>query len=76
MISLPPRGWKTHVSVCLENASDLIASAFSLATICAALGGLYGAWKHLRFWDESSPTDEQANKPDKNAGPERERSAR
>jgi hypothetical protein len=32
-------------------------TAGSLATICAALGGLYGAWKRLRSSDEVSSTD-------------------
>jgi hypothetical protein len=31
-------------------------TAGSLATICAALGGLYAVWKHLRSPDEPSGT--------------------
>lgn len=33
-------------------------TAGSLATICAALGGLYGVWKRFRGRDEASPTHE------------------
>jgi hypothetical protein len=33
-------------------------TAGSLATICVALGGLYGVWKRFRGRDEASPTGE------------------
>ena len=39
-------------------------TAGSLATICAALGGLYAIWKRPRFPDGPSSTDEIASKPD------------
>ena len=39
-------------------------TAGSLATICAALGGLYAAWKRLRLADESSSTDKPDGKAD------------
>lgn len=39
-------------------------TAGSLATICAALGGLYATWKHLRLPDESSSTSEPDSKAD------------
>jgi hypothetical protein len=38
-------------------------TAGSLATICAALGGLYAVWKHFRFSDGSSNTDETGGNP-------------
>lgn len=39
-------------------------TAGSLATICAALGGLYGVWKRFRVRDEASPGGEPDRKPD------------
>jgi hypothetical protein len=40
------------------------ATAGSLATICAALGGLYAAWKHFRSGDGSSSPDDPESKSD------------
>ena len=39
-------------------------TAGSLATICAALGGLYGVWKRFRVRDEASPAGEPDRNPD------------
>jgi hypothetical protein len=33
-------------------------TAGSLATVCAALAGLYGVWKHVRSSNEAPPADE------------------
>jgi hypothetical protein len=38
-------------------------TAGSLATICAALGGLYAVWKRPRSSDESPPADEPDRHP-------------
>lgn len=35
-------------------------TAGSLATSCAALGGLYAVWKHLRFPNGHSGTDDRS----------------
>jgi len=39
-------------------------TAGSLATICAALGGLYGVWKRLHYSNEASPAVEPDGKQD------------
>jgi len=39
-------------------------TAGSLATTCAALGGLYAVWKRLRFSEGSSSTDETDSESD------------
>jgi len=39
-------------------------TAGSLATICAALGGLYAVWKRLRISEGSSSRDETDGKSD------------
>jgi hypothetical protein len=40
-------------------------TAGSLATICAALGGLYAVWKRLRFSEGPTSTDETDSESDK-----------
>ena len=43
-------------------------TAGSLATICAALGGLYGVWKRFRSSNEGPPNDQPDSEHD--AGPD------
>jgi hypothetical protein len=40
-------------------------TAGSLATICAALGGLYGVWKRFRSSGSAPPADTPESKPRK-----------